>query len=96
MVYTSKIPSIDEPKSGIFQFLFENKFKIPEDRPLLIDALEPSRFLTFAQIKKKSLQFGAGLQDVCGFMKGDVLAIYAPNQVQTLHMYAKKFVEHFP
>lgn len=28
-----------------------------------------------------SLEFGAGLQDVFGFQKDDVLAVYAPNTV---------------
>lgn len=81
MVYKSKIPAVNEPTIGFLQFLFENEFKISQDKPLLIDALDTTRFLTFPQIKKLTLQFGAGLQDVCHFKKGDVLAIYAPNQV---------------
>ncbi|KAG2212406.1 hypothetical protein INT47_001767 [Mucor saturninus] len=80
MVYKSKIPAVNEPTIGFLQFLFENEFKISQDKPLLIDALDTARFLTFPQIKKLTLQFGAGLQDVCYFKKGDVLAIYAPNQ----------------
>ncbi|KAI7869822.1 uncharacterized protein EV154DRAFT_474357 [Mucor mucedo] len=80
MVLISKIPTIDEPETGIVQFLFANKYKIPENRPLLIDALDTNRFLTFAQIKKLTLQFAAGLQDICEFGKGDVLAIFSPNQ----------------
>lgn len=82
MVIKSKIPAIDEPEIGIVQFLFANKFNVPEDRPLLIDALDTERFLTFRQIKKLTLQFAAGLQDICGFGKGDVLAVFSPNQVK--------------
>lgn len=80
MVYLSKLPNIVEPKTGLLQFLFNSN--VPNDRALLIDALNPSRSLTFAQIKQKVLQFGAGLQDVCGFQKGDVMALYSPNEVQ--------------
>lgn len=80
MVYSSKLPSIDLPKSSIIQFLFSNKFNTPEDRPLLIDAND-GRHLTFAELKDQVLQFGAGLQDVCGFQPNNVVAVYAPNQV---------------
>ncbi|KAI7890282.1 uncharacterized protein EV154DRAFT_603277 [Mucor mucedo] len=78
MVYLSKLPNIVEPKTGLLQFLFGSD--IPNDRALLIDALDTSRSLTFAQIKKKVLQFGAGLQDICDFRKGDVMALYSPNE----------------
>jgi 4-coumarate--CoA ligase len=81
MVYKSKIRAIDEPKASFLEFLSENKYNTPEDRHLLIDALDTSRFLTFSQIQKKTPRFGAGLQDLCDFSKGDVLAIYSPNQV---------------
>ncbi|GAA5798021.1 hypothetical protein HPULCUR_003419 [Helicostylum pulchrum] len=79
MVYKSKLPSIEEPKTGIIQFIFSNKNKTPEDKPLLIDALD-NRSITYAQLKDSVLRFGAGLQDVCGFKTDDVLALYAPNQ----------------
>lgn len=80
MVYRSKLPDIEEPKTGIIQFIFSNKNNTPEDKPLLIDALD-NRFITYAQLKDYVLRFGAGLQDVCDFKSDDVLALYAPNQV---------------
>ena len=80
MVYTSKLPAIEEPKTGIIQFIFANTNKTPDDKPLLIDALN-DRFITYAQLKDSVLKFGAGLQDVCDFNSTDVLALYAPNQV---------------
>ncbi len=80
MVYSSKLPSLNLPKSSIIQFLFANKFNTPEDRPLLIDA-NNGRNLTLAELKDQVLRFGAGLQDVCGFQTNDVVAVYAPNQV---------------
>ncbi|KAL7321159.1 hypothetical protein PS15m_000963 [Mucor circinelloides] len=79
MVYSSKLPSLNLPKSSIIQFLFANKFNTPEDRPLLIDA-NNGRNLTLAELKDQVLRFGAGLQDVCGFQTNDVVAVYAPNQ----------------
>lgn len=80
MVYKSKLPSFEEPKTGIIQFIFSNKNETPENKPLLIDALD-NRSITYAQLKDLVLRFGAGLQDVCDFKTDDVLALYAPNQV---------------
>lgn len=80
MVYKSKLPPIDEPKTGIIQFIFSNKNQTPENKPVLIDALD-NQYITYAQLKDYVLKFGAGLQDVCDFKTDDVLALYAPNQV---------------
>lgn len=80
MVYTSKLPDIEEPKVGIIQFIFANKNNTPDDKPLLIDAID-NRSITYGQLKDSVLRFGAGLQDICGFNTDDILAIYAPNQV---------------
>lgn len=81
MVYKSKLPAIDEPKTGIIQFIFSNKNNTPEDKPVLIDAID-NRFITYAQLKDYVLRFGAGLQDICGFKTDDVLALYAHNMVK--------------
>jgi acyl-CoA synthetase (AMP-forming)/AMP-acid ligase II len=80
MVYSSKLPIIDLSKPSIIQFLFENKFNTPEDRPILIDAND-GKFLTFAQLKDEVLRFGAGLQDVCSFKTNDVVAVYSASSV---------------
>jgi acyl-CoA synthetase (AMP-forming)/AMP-acid ligase II len=80
MVYKSKLPAIEEPTTGIIQFIFANVNKTPEDKPLLIDAID-NRFITYGQLKSSVLRFGAGLQDVCDFKSDDVLALFAPNQV---------------
>jgi acyl-CoA synthetase (AMP-forming)/AMP-acid ligase II len=80
MVYRSSFPDIDMPKGSVIEFIFANKMKTPEDKPVLIDALD-GRFLTYSQLKDSVLQFAAGLQDECGFQDDDVLALYAPNQV---------------
>ncbi|EIE78540.1 hypothetical protein G6F46_005763 [Rhizopus delemar] len=79
MVIHSPLPSIDIPQVGLVQFLFSNINNVPEDRELLIDA-ETGKSLTFAAIKDNILRFAAGLQDKCQFKKGDVIAIFSPNQ----------------
>lgn len=89
MVYKSKLKDIEEPKTGIIQHLFSNKYNTPEDRPILIDAVD-NRFITYAQLKDYIFRFAAGLQDVCGFQSNDVLALYAPNQVRIIRIVILK------
>lgn len=80
MVYKSNFPDVELPQGSITEFIFANKNKTPEDKPVLIDALD-GRFLTYSQLKESVLKFAAGLQDECDFKDNDVLALYAPNQV---------------
>ncbi|KAI8084129.1 uncharacterized protein B0P05DRAFT_536257 [Gilbertella persicaria] len=80
MVIQSTLPPIQVPEIGIIQFLFKNTNNTPEDRPLLIDALT-GESLTFGQIKDRILQFAATLQDRFQFKKGDVVAVFSPNQM---------------
>ncbi|KAI8058837.1 hypothetical protein BDF21DRAFT_467674 [Thamnidium elegans] len=47
---------------------------------MIIDALDTSRFLIYAQLKDSVFRFGTGLQDVCGFKNDDVLALLSHNQ----------------
>ncbi|KAI9257311.1 hypothetical protein BDA99DRAFT_516103 [Phascolomyces articulosus] len=80
-VFTSRYPSVPVPKTGIIQTLFEAVEQNKNvDRVCYVDALT-GKELTFKHIKDMTYRFGAGLQDICGFQRGDVLAIYAPNAV---------------
>lgn len=91
MVFTSKYPPIDIPTVGVAELLFENRHKIPDSKPILLDA-HSDRRITYGQLKHKVLQFAAGLQDKCGFQKGDVLAVFAPNSVSRKKHAASSFL----
>ena len=79
--FSSNLPSIPPYKEGIVQTLFRQKDSNDNlDLPCYIDAVT-NKSLTFKQVRDMSLEFGAGLQDVFGFQKDDVLAVYAPNTV---------------
>ncbi|KAI9485069.1 hypothetical protein BDB00DRAFT_851723 [Zychaea mexicana] len=78
-LFTSKYPSIPQPQTGIIHTLFETDNQ-NVDRVCYVDALSGQE-LTFKQVKDMAYRFAAGLQDVCGFQRGDVLAMYAPNLV---------------
>lgn len=81
MVIQSLLPRVNIPETGILQFLFKNTHKTPEDRKLYIDAFTGDS-LTYGQLKDNILRFAATLQDKFNFQKGDVVAIYSPNQVR--------------
>jgi long-subunit acyl-CoA synthetase (AMP-forming) len=81
MVYKSKCPDVVEAGTGIIQFIFSNKNNVPEDKKILIDALNLDNYLTYAQLKDNVLKLAGGLQDICGFQQDDVLALYSHNQV---------------
>lgn len=81
MVIQSPLPDIKVPETGIIQFLFNNNpHNIPEDRKLLIDAFT-GESLTYSKLKDNIFRFAATLQDKFDFKRGDVVAIYSPNQV---------------
>ncbi|CAO3617940.1 unnamed protein product [Mucor fragilis] len=80
MVIHSTLPDIKVPETGVIQFLFKtNPHHIPEDRTLLIDAFT-GESLTYGKLKDNILRFAATLQDKFDFKRGDVVAIYSPNQ----------------
>ncbi|GAA5813305.1 hypothetical protein MFLAVUS_006780 [Mucor flavus] len=80
MVIQSLLPRVTIPETGILQFLFKNTHKTPEDKKLYIDAFT-GESLTYGQLKDNILRFAATLQDKFNFQKGDVVAIYSPNQM---------------
>ena len=80
VVFRSKVPDIEIPSIGIFQYVFSNKNNVSEDKAIFIDGKTDKR-LTFAELKSNSKKFAAGLQDKVNFKRGDVLSILSPNQV---------------
>jgi long-subunit acyl-CoA synthetase (AMP-forming) len=95
MVYRSKIPDVELPQCGIIQFIFENKNNTPDDKKILIDALDDNKYLTYGQLKDSVLKFAAGLQDICGFKRNDVLAVFAHNQVIYMMMDKTQWIALF-
>lgn len=76
-------PPVDIPKLGLWDFLFERKDKpFADDKVLLIDA-DTERSYTYTQLRTAALDFGKGLKAVWDWQKGDVLALYTPNSIDT-------------
>ncbi|KAI5358602.1 putative AMP-dependent synthetase/ligase, AMP-binding, AMP-binding enzyme domain, ANL [Septoria linicola] len=79
----SNFPDIDIPNVGLWDFLFERKDRdFPEDKPIYVDPAT-NRSYTFAQTKQTAIDFGKGLKGLWDFQKGDVLALYTPNCIDT-------------
>ncbi|KAF7725298.1 hypothetical protein EC973_000308 [Apophysomyces ossiformis] len=78
-MFESTFPPVELPKTGLVQFLFSNPYNTADQKEILIDA-GTGQSLTFGQLKDHVFRFAAGLQDVFNFRKGDVLALYSPNQ----------------
>lgn len=84
MPVSSTYPDISLQEKPIFDFLFRNPDqKWPDTKVIFQDADTPSRSYTFAQVRDAAVDFGKGLQGQYGFRKGDTLAIFSPNDVDT-------------
>lgn len=81
MIFTSSYPPLTEiPQCNVIEFLFRNPNNIPDNHPMLVDAVT-NECLTYGDLRQRILQFAAGLQDQCDFKKGDNLLLCSPNDV---------------
>ncbi|RIB25066.1 hypothetical protein C2G38_2166869 [Gigaspora rosea] len=80
MIFKSKFPDIKIPQTGIYQYITSNPNKIPDNKVIYVDGITGKSY-TFGEFKHESKKFAAGLQDKLGFKRGDVLAIFSPNQI---------------
>lgn len=84
MIFTSSYPPLAEiPQCNVIEFLFQNPNKIPDDHPMLVDAIT-NDCLTYGDLRQRILEFAAGLQDQCNFKKGDSLLLCSPNHVSII------------
>ncbi|KAL3456614.1 hypothetical protein BJX64DRAFT_39039 [Aspergillus heterothallicus] len=83
MPVSSQYPSVDIPNVDLWTFLFERKDKpFPDDKVIYTDA-DTKRSYTFQDVKQAAVTFGQGLKSVFDWRKGDVLALYTPNSIDT-------------
>ncbi|PBP19166.1 putative 4-coumarate-CoA ligase [Diplocarpon rosae] len=79
----SKYPLIDIPIVDLWTFLFERKDReYPDNKVIYVDP-DTNRSYTYAQVRSAALDFGQGLKANWGWNKGDVLALYSPNCIDT-------------
>ncbi|KAF7716212.1 4-coumarate--CoA ligase [Penicillium ucsense] len=83
MPVSSTYPSVDIPDVDIWSFLFDRKDRpFPDDKILYQDA-DTKRYYTYATLKNASLDFAKGLKAIYDWRKGDVLALFTPNSIDT-------------
>lgn len=83
MPVASSYPSFEVPNLDLWSFLFERKDKpFPDDKILYQDA-DTQRYYTYQSLKDAALAFGKGLRAVFEWKKGDTLALYTPNSIDT-------------
>ncbi|MCJ1371752.1 hypothetical protein MMC20_002971 [Loxospora ochrophaea] len=79
----SLYPRVDVPDLDIWAFLFERKDKeYPNDKVIYRDA-DTDQYYTYAQVRSTAIDFGKGLKSVWEWKKGDVLALFTPNCIDT-------------
>lgn len=84
----SKYPEISIPNQDIWGFLFERKQgpfperPFPDDKTIYVDA-DTNRSYTHEQVKNAAIDFGKGLKGAWEWQKGDVMALFTPNSVDT-------------
>ncbi|KAL2834305.1 hypothetical protein BDW59DRAFT_137676 [Aspergillus cavernicola] len=83
MPVSSRYPTIDIPNVDLWSFLFERKDKLfPDDKTIYTDA-DTQRSYTYKDVKQAAVSFGEGLKSIYDWRKGDVLALYTPNSIDT-------------
>ncbi|KAE8158760.1 hypothetical protein BDV40DRAFT_275070 [Aspergillus tamarii] len=83
MPVSSLYPPVDIPNVDLWTFLFERKDRtFPDDNIIYQDA-DTQRFYTYKTLKDAALAFGHGLKAIYDWRKGDVLALFTPNSIDT-------------
>lgn len=79
----SSFPDVDIPNLDMWAFMFNNPTprSFPDSQTIYRSATNPSRSYTFANVRELATSFGEGLQNLWDWQKGDVLAVYAPNDI---------------
>ncbi|KAI4225672.1 MAG: hypothetical protein LQ349_007019 [Xanthoria aureola] len=79
----STYPPVDIPPVDIWGLIFERKDReFPDEKVIFLDS-ETRRSYTYGQVKNTAIEFGKGLKSVWEWQKGDVLALFTPNSIDT-------------
>ncbi|KIW24512.1 uncharacterized protein PV07_10223 [Cladophialophora immunda] len=76
----SSYPDIQIPNVDLWGLMFEQPREFP-DSQVIYRSVDSSRHYTWADVKEAATAFGGGLRNLWDWEKGDVLNIYAPNDV---------------
>ncbi|KAH7551339.1 hypothetical protein BM1_09655 [Bipolaris maydis] len=81
MPSNSPFPDVEIPDVDLWGLMFERKDRDFSDDKVIYRAINSDRKYTFAQVKTQATAFGEGLRSLWDWQKDDVLALYAPNDI---------------
>ncbi|CAG5183837.1 uncharacterized protein ALTATR162_LOCUS10777 [Alternaria atra] len=79
----SQYPSLPIPDVDLWAFLFERKDRPYADDKVIYFDPYTKRSYTYTQVRDAAINFGKGLKSLWDWQKGDVLALYTPNCIDT-------------
>ncbi|EME85192.1 uncharacterized protein MYCFIDRAFT_46595 [Pseudocercospora fijiensis CIRAD86] len=78
----SSFPDIEIPNVDLWAFIFERKDRdFSDDQVVIFRSCNSDRKYTFGEVKAAATAFGEGLCNLWDWQRGDVLNIYAPNDI---------------
>lgn len=77
----SPFPNVDIPDVDIWGLMFDRKDRDFSDDKVIYRSVVPNRQYTFADVKQHATLFGEGLRNLWDWQKNEVLALYAPNDI---------------
>lgn len=89
VIYNSTIPAIPIPNVDLFSFLLaSNEYNQSKDlnQPLAIEG-ETGKSLSWNEIRQQSLLLATGWTQNVGLKQGDIVAVFAPNQLDHSVLY---------
>lgn len=82
MTTQSPFPDVEIPEVDLWALMFDGKNRdFSDDKVIYRSAMDVERSYTFAQVKSLATTFGEGLQNLWDWQRTDVLALYAPNDI---------------
>ncbi|KAL2154853.1 hypothetical protein VTH82DRAFT_3529 [Thermothelomyces myriococcoides] len=84
MPYPSTFPPLDIPEAvDLWTLLFGERHRDFAVSKEILTCGETGRSYTWAELRSASIEFGKGLKTLWGWKKGDVMAFYTPNSIDT-------------
>ncbi|EAT89380.2 hypothetical protein SNOG_02649 [Parastagonospora nodorum SN15] len=81
MPTTSPFPDVDIPNVDLWGLMFDRKDRDFSEDKVIYRAINADRKYTFADTKALATLFGEGLRNLWDWQKDEVLALYAPNDI---------------
>lgn len=77
----SPFPDVLIPDVDLWGLMFDHKDREFSESKVIYRAVDADRKYTFAEVKSLATLFGEGLRNLWDWQKNDILAIYAPNDI---------------